>query len=151
MKTLFLDIDGVLNSHQHFEEVSPNGFTGIQPVHVERLNRIVAEVPDLQIILSSTWREGGLDFVSECLANRGFKGRLHGMTPLRHPDAGHPAHYGYSNRGQEILAFLEFNYCSSYVVLDDDPSAGAAGNFVRTFPYDGLTEELADEVIRRLK
>jgi hypothetical protein len=51
MKLLFLDIDGVLNSHdQH-----PNGYCGIHPEKVMLLNGIV-EKTNCKIVISSAWR-----------------------------------------------------------------------------------------------
>lgn len=51
MKALFLDIDGVLNAH----DPHPNGYCGLHPDKVARLDRIVAET-GCRIVLASAWR-----------------------------------------------------------------------------------------------
>lgn len=48
---IFLDIDGVLNGHDRHA----NGYCGIHPDKVERLNRIVRET-GAKIVISSAWR-----------------------------------------------------------------------------------------------
>ena len=52
MKVLFLDIDGVLNGHKQKQ----NNFCGIDTKCVNHLNTVMLSVPDLQIVLSSSWR-----------------------------------------------------------------------------------------------
>jgi hypothetical protein len=51
MKVLFLDIDGVMNSH----EKHTNGYTGMSADCVTRLNFILYET-DARIVVSSAWR-----------------------------------------------------------------------------------------------
>lgn len=51
MKVLFLDIDGVCNSH----DSHPNGYCGIDPKKMALLNSIV-ESTDCRIVLASAWR-----------------------------------------------------------------------------------------------
>lgn len=52
MPLLYLDIDGVLNDHQPL----PNGYCGLVPVCVQNLCKILVELPDVNIVLSSAWR-----------------------------------------------------------------------------------------------
>ena len=52
MKLLFLDIDGVLNDHERM----PNGYCAIKHSCVDALCRILRAVPDLKIVLSTSWR-----------------------------------------------------------------------------------------------
>lgn len=49
MKVLFLDIDGVLNSHTKLA----NGYCGIEPKQVEMLNCLLDDIPDLKLVISS--------------------------------------------------------------------------------------------------
>lgn len=51
MKVLFLDVDGVLNGHNRY----PNGYCGLDRLHLGLLDRIVAET-GCRIVLVSAWR-----------------------------------------------------------------------------------------------
>ena len=72
MKVLFLDIDGVLNSSQHFKrtvelrnKTSKRGLdfrdsewlTNIDQTCINHLKHLMNKVPDLHIVISSTWRK----------------------------------------------------------------------------------------------
>ena len=61
MNIIFLDVDGVLNSHAYFQEVkSKNGRVNndkqIRDYHLQMLAKIY-HTCDAKIVLSSTWRE----------------------------------------------------------------------------------------------
>lgn len=59
MKIIFLDIDGVLNSKDWFDEVKDcKGYMEINPENVKLLKEIVIQT-GAQIVLSSTWRTLG--------------------------------------------------------------------------------------------
>lgn len=56
-KIIFLDIDGVLNSMDYFEQTKDcKGYTEINPEKVKLLKEIVDRT-GAQIVLSSTWRD----------------------------------------------------------------------------------------------
>ena len=55
MKTIFLDIDGVLNNAQT-NEYSPAGFIGIDDILLTNLEKIINDTKS-QIILISSWKE----------------------------------------------------------------------------------------------
>lgn len=58
-KIIFLDIDGVLNSIDYFEQTKYcKGYTEIDPEKVKLLKEIVDRT-DAEIVLSSTWRDLG--------------------------------------------------------------------------------------------
>ena len=113
MKALFLDIDGVLN---HLNSPKRNGIWVIDPENVKHLNSICASIPDLIIVLSSTWRfphaKGRVDINKE-LKDAGYTGpEITEMTTLSTRDA---------FRGQEIQAWLdEHPEVDSFIILDDD-------------------------------
>lgn len=52
IKIIFLDCDGVINTGEKYS----NGYNKIDPLLVDRLNIILNEVPDAQIVLISAWR-----------------------------------------------------------------------------------------------
>ena len=97
---IFLDLDGVLNSHPYIQRMKlahPGETDFIDPVCVERLNRIVAAT-DAEVIITSSWR-GQYDF-QQRLDEQGFKGKVLGETPQL---------TGMRQRGDEILAWLDEN------------------------------------------
>lgn len=117
MKVIFLDIDGVLNGHDAHRH--PNGYCGIDPACVYRLNRIVAET-GAAIVLSSAWRY--LIHSGTGMTLGGFRDmlRTYGLDSsvkirgLTKRDEEIP------DRGEQIGDYL--GLCSnveSYVILDD--------------------------------
>lgn len=110
MKVLFLDIDGVLNmfgnSYRTF--MKPYG-QHIEPHIVQRLNYVMESVPELSIVISSSWRLNMEDLQKQ-LMEQGFKHweRVIGHTPSL--DA----------RGQEIIAWMVGKEIQRYLVLDDE-------------------------------
>lgn len=159
MKLLFLDIDGVLNDHRRF----PNHYSPILPELVERLNIILAEVPEVKLVLSSAWRYSfpACKTIETLLAVHGCcsVGRIHGRT--RHdpekwsPDHPHAHNREYWNskglvwRPRQIRNYARRACCSHFVVLDDIELG--MPELVKTDPLVGLTHRLADEVIRRFQ
>lgn len=154
---LFLDIDGVLNGHQ----AHGNGYCGIRKENVEQLNRILASVPDLKIVVSSAWRyiHGGGD-----MTRRGFeylllshgvdcKGRLAGFTESDEATMEWAKTVQVSGangewiRKMQIQRYVDANRIRRYAVLDD--LMFPMPQLVRTDPGIGLTEKLADDVIAR--
>lgn len=120
MKVIFLDIDGVLNWIGTEDRL--NGFIGLDPVLIERFNRIIDAHPDVKIVISSTWRKtmhAYPDFpgLVDLLHARGLKGEIIGHTPL---------HCRYWARGAEIAEWIADweaknpNEQLTLVVLDDD-------------------------------
>lgn len=53
-KLLFLDIDGVLNWAKTEDRL--DGYVGLCKDRIARFNRIIEAVPDVKIVVSSTWR-----------------------------------------------------------------------------------------------
>jgi len=119
MKIVFTDIDGVLNWCGTEDRIE--GFYGLCPERIQRLNHIFDAHPDAKIVISSTWRRtsflGYPDFrgLKALLAQRGVRGEIIDMTPIR------PI---YQTRGAEIKDWLEQNkhLLPTFVILDDDTS-----------------------------
>lgn len=132
MKVLFLDIDGVLNHQNTKDRVC--GFVGLDPELIAIFNKIVDAVPDLKIVVSSTWRKSvmpgvyhNFDELKALLAKRGLKGEIIGRTPDF-------AHIG-GHRGSEIGNWLVGHpEVTHYAILDDDSDAGEGheDHYVRT-------------------
>lgn len=158
MKVLFLDIDGVLNSIQSaimFQKirdsgkVSPKfeifGEDGLCPVATSNLEHIVSEVPDLKIVISSTWRLGASlkDLKKICSFSEKVSECVIDSTPVI-KDA---------PRGEEIAYWLRQtrHKVRAYAVVDDDSDMDAVeDNFFQTDNKDGLMYTLAQEIIEHL-
>jgi len=146
-KILFLDIDGVLKTYSDHSTVFTESC-------VRELKRIAQEVPDMRIVISSTWREKfGLFRV-------GWVWRHHGLpeewvidrTPVKLFDS----------RGIEILSWLNeagplYGVVpdAKFAVLEDEaewifPDIPEENAFICD-PAKGLTQRLASRVIQFLK
>ena len=125
-RILFLDIDGVLNSGPYFrewyniarepEDTQPARFafdaSKIDPLAVERVNRIV-EATGAKVVICSSWRHyHPLSRLRQILRARGFAGSVIGVTPAI-CDA---------QRGAECAAWLATHRRAawSFAALDDD-------------------------------
>lgn len=145
-RLIALDIDGVLNRHETYQE---RYWPPIDPVLVGRLDRLVRET-DARVVISSTWRlMYTLTELRELLARAGgliVAGRVIGRTPeLRYPDdMPRP-------RGEEIEAWLagwRERARARLVILDDaDDMAHLLPRLVRTDPFHGLTDADCERVV----
>jgi hypothetical protein len=137
MKILFLDIDGVLNTHK---SIGQFGVDFIDRAMVILVARIV-QVTGAKIVLSSTWRVDDKDraLVVRELAQHGLE--LHDCTPV----------LAIGDRCDEIAAWLSNNsHVQRFAILDDWPDAEISGSFFRTNENTGLTHEIAENVIDHL-
>lgn len=147
---IFLDVDGVLNSHETASEYhrvyEKNGFGGFfnddkdEPTYenvlwgpdlVERLRTIV-ERTGAVIVISSTWRiTHRVHTFPKMFAVYGWDGApVVGATDRDGP-----------HRGNEIQRFIDRYGVKSYVILDDstDMLESQMDNFVRTDEAVGLS------------
>lgn len=120
MKIIALDIDGVLMVNGIFSQAA-----------VKNLNDLLDKVPDLNIIISSSWRHRGLNFVKNMLKQAGVNAcRVIDRTDLTDSD----------DRGHHIERWIEDNSPDAFVVLDDKADmAGILDHLVQTNPHVGLT------------
>jgi hypothetical protein len=134
MKVLFLDIDGVLNSHRtvYARKDFPHGFDGtdmnrFDPIAID-LIRDICDKTGASIVLSSSWRI--LHSVHEC-AN-GLDLPIFDKTPIN---------AGAGVRGDEIQAWLsDHPEVTQYAIIDDDSDMlpEQATRFVKTDHKNGL-------------
>lgn len=158
-KILFLDIDGVLN----YEECYKRGrredsypLSEICPVAIKHLNRIVAET-GCKVVISSTWRHSGIEYCRNILKECGFIGEIIDITPSLDRIG------EWIQRGNEIRKWLidnklykydEYNTVDyDYAIVDDDNDMlyQQRYNFFECSPITGLTEEIADKIIKFLQ
>jgi HAD domain in Swiss Army Knife RNA repair proteins len=158
MKIIFLDFDGVLNSHSWWDSLSEAEKTdvmGLDPVAVARLHHLVCAT-SARVVVSSTWRHGrSRTRLQTILADAGFGGQVLGTTPewLRKSDGGI---YCAEERGQEIQAWLDAaprygHDVESFVILDDNSDmAHLMDRLVQTTTKDGLQDEHVERAIEML-
>jgi hypothetical protein len=163
---LFLDIDGVLNSVQSSvkaqaeeqridalckaEKRSPTAeemnSVLLCPLAVSNLNDLCRKLPQLKIVISSTWRLGRTtEQLRETLASVGF------AYPKQ--IIGKTARLG-GIRGEEIKDWLQQHdpECKNFVILDDDADMGdLLPHLVQTSSYDGFLFSTLIEVLSRLR
>ncbi len=115
MKCLFLDLDGVVNSHDWFrrrvtEQPTGNYFERqIDPQAIALLNEII-EATSAKVVISSTWRKNHtLEELRAGLSSRGFRGEIIGVT----------CELNSAIRGREIQTWLdEYKNWGGYRPLD---------------------------------
>ncbi|CAH1232557.1 hypothetical protein PAECIP111891_07042 [Paenibacillus allorhizoplanae] len=143
MKIIFLDIDGVLvttNSLIPSDKYFGNKF---DPISVRYLIDIL-NATDAKIVISSSWREGRtLVQLQSIFKANGIDDCIIGLTP---------SFNGETIRGKEIKAFLDTcRDVECFVIIDDEEKMGELEPFfVETDFRTGITEDLKNEVIRRL-
>lgn len=166
MKLIFLDIDGVLNTHRDFFEASYYGHEYnkgneiISRGNLAALDHLVAQT-GAKIVISSTWRHHFKSSqLHEMFKIRGFKAprtTIIGKTPDRRKGFSSGPEYF---RGDEIHAFLEDrDDVENYVILDDIPerwfSEEQQEHFIETDFYGGgltpFKAERAADIIGRTK
>lgn len=163
---IFLDIDGVLNSHlfniskksiKKEKQLNKNPKLGKRDFYlsmidenaVSNLNEIINGVKNtIDFVLSSTWRKGHhVDEMTSLLKNKGFIGKISYATPV-HKEK-------YSVRGNEIDHWLDVNRpieFFNYVILDDDSDMllHQKNNFLHIDNYAGLSPNHAYKIVRFL-
>lgn len=134
MKVIFLDIDGVLNSEEYALSLGMVGMLGIDPDKVRILDRIL-EATGAKLVISSSWR-GSSDLLADIRRDVGeyidITPRLSGI------------------RGSEVKAWLDANPVDRYAILDDDSDFYKYQPLFKTTWKKGLTEDIADNVIKYL-
>lgn len=150
MRVLFLDFDGVLNSVGSFIYNNRQNLLGLTtvpthesfcPVASSNLQYVLEELPDVQVVVSSTWRKhktiNALKKIFD--TNRILSDRMIGITPVD------PSRY----RGNEIKEYLDGHpEVTSFVILDDDTDMiPYMDNLVKTDSRDGLTFSKAERAI----
>jgi hypothetical protein len=144
MKFIFLDIDGVMNHHNHMVRSRHHFSYEFCPVAVQNLREIIKRT-GAYIILSSTWRKGMHVIDIRILFNHYDLGQyVIGATPVFHDQI----------RGNEIKDLLNRldEPPESIVILDDDADMGELMPYlVQCKDYCGLTtDELRERAVQML-
>ncbi len=117
MKTIFLDIDGVLNSQQSMVSSNVRGVCDYEGLDRTALGlvRKVCELTGANIVISSTWRSDGKDAIAGGFEACGWRGiimmkTIIGVTPRLS-----------GKRGGEIAEWLACHpEVHNYIIIDDD-------------------------------
>jgi len=181
MKIIFLDIDGVLNCENAYKngECQYQGWTWEdgRKDHYQRfcvrskdlLNKLIDET-GAKIIISSTWRMSGIEFMRKVWEFEEMHGEIIGITPsLRTNGINIP-------RGMEIKYYLEndlkFQHINwseeeqqkcidtsgveNYIIIDDDSDMlyGQRNHFVHVLPSprnkDGFNQFYYETALQKL-
>lgn len=137
-----MDIDGVLVTSRHF--VQSKQYFGLEfdPVCVQLLKEIIDRT-NAQIVVSSSWREGRtLNQIQSIFALNGIH-EVVGMIPVLEG----------KNREQEIQEYMSsVGTVECFVIIDDEEEMiQLKGHLITTDFRIGITEEVVEEVMARLK
>ena len=180
LNILFLDIDGVLN---YASQTPANSYGGrflhgeeIEPKLVKKFNKVFEEIPNLKIVVSSSWR-GNMKRTIWALKLAGFLyvENIIGRTPRaiavtkKHYngetiDLPTPYTLLYERRGQQILKWFLDNpgiskRMNNFVIIDDEKYdiSGAVGfnfldqHFIQTNSDIGLSNANVQSIISHFK
>lgn len=143
-KVLFLDFDGVLNSFEYCITRKPTNelLLMLDPRSVDLLNLVCRSLPDLSIVISSSWRKTHtLKEICEILNGCGFlySNRIIGITESL-----------YTKRGIEIDSYRTNHEISEYCIIDDDSDMleHQLPRFIRTNDMTGITVYDALNIIK---
>ena len=180
LNLLFLDIDGVLN---YLTQDGNNSYNGrfrigeeIEPKLVKKLNKVFQEIPNLKIVISSSWRANmkrtiwalkfaGFEYIENIIGRTSSayavtKKRYKGETINLEP----PYTLLNSRRGEQILKWIIDNpgvskKLNDFVILDDESYdiIGDRGfnllkpNFIKTQSNLGLSDDNVQSIINHFK
>ena len=145
---MFLDFDGVINvfcepgSPEYEKAVNNGDFDFADRDIVKRLNRFYHDYP-VRVVISSSWRYGGLDYCREYLLKAGMDPELsfYDVTGMNLP----------LTRENEIANYLleHTDYCG-FIVFDDIHMPHLISYQVETNPMKGWTEEKDFEARKKI-
>lgn len=149
MNIIFLDIDGVLNSHRKLKEVYKkthkphSGYNyPFDELCLENLKTLV-EATNSKIVITSTWRKDkeGREKLIQALKEYELDQRIIGYTPILN-----------KTRGIEIKAYLStLDHQPNFIILDDDTDTEELTEYlIKTNIQVGLTKENIEEAIIKL-
>lgn len=155
MKIIFLDIDGVLASLEYIRILSllenPNpdiyGYS-FDPRCVKNLKYIFKKIPDVKIIISSSWKSMGEKRFRDMWKYRNLPGEIIGFTPDLFKTTID------SSRGLEIQKWIDESnvIIENYIIIDDDDDMldSQKNNFIKIDGKFGLTVDDSLRIIKLL-
>lgn len=148
MRTLFLDVDGVLNSEEffkrRFKEDDDDCRQDIDDVLLKRICATIKEA-GCRVVISSAWRTGEPHKSTITNALKEFGVDVFGYTQYN---------LGIVPRGEEIRIWNEEHFKNeNYVILDDNSDflEDQMDRFVQTDHKIGLTESDCQKILEIFK
>ena len=146
---VFLDVDGVLNSHNKLIEVynkthkpHPGYSYPFDEKCLENLKTIIKST-NSKIVITSTWRKTkiGINILLETLKEYNLDTEVIGYTPILN-----------TKRETEIKTYLNsLGYIPNFIIIDDDSDFdGLNYHLIKTNQQFGLTPENVEEAILKL-
>ena len=183
MKIIFLDIDGVLNCENGYKggyckyaeltvdnEDEKDHYQQFYPPAKKFLNKLIDET-DAKIVISSTWRISGIQFMRRVWKNEGMSGEIIDVTPSFR-NLSIDEHYRSLPRGLEIdywlkrknfsqifwskklqQEYIDKSEIENFIIIDDDSDMlyNQRDHFIHVKPsprnLDGFNEENYDQAI----
>jgi len=154
--TIFLDIDGVMATVKQYS-LNPNAKTWLKDYNIYPfdigcvmvLNDIL-KVTDSDIVVSSDWRnEYTLKELCDIFAINGVIKAPVGITPTFPTDASNYT----KTRSEEILRYMEENYLSHWIAIDDEDMYYWLGDhfFLCKSDFEGIKQSgLKQKIIKYL-
>jgi hypothetical protein len=181
MRIIFLDIDGVLNCEtaykngycKYVEWTWPDGakdhHQSFAPWCKEYLNELI-ELTGAKIVISSTWRSSGIEFMRKVWELEGMSGEIIGVTPnFRSYKIDIPRGVEIDHYLKEDLGFSHINWdkwiqqeymdksgIENYIIIDDDGDMlyGQRNHFVHVLPSprnrEGFNQKYYNEALEKL-
>lgn len=168
---LFLEINGVLSTINHAECLIAHGEDSsdedgaiFDPEAIANLAYIINKVPDVKIVISSSWRFKGMEWLNRLWEKRAMPGKIFSITPalerICFKDIEQQTS-SYSKFSQgigtlEIDEWLRQNVKNSdlyyYAILDDYKNYLTVQTYNAAFcdAFNGLTRSVAEKVIEIL-
>ncbi len=156
---IFLDFEGVLNTKQYASDLRrsgkmPNDQYGylFDPTAVSSLRDIIAE-RDADIVITSSWRNEGLDKLRKMWADRDMPGEILDITPFAIDKSIIIDGYMIVQRGYEIKQWLRDNGRGrNYIIIDDQDDFLPEQNthIVRIDKKKGLSPDDVQMAINKL-
>jgi methionine--tRNA ligase beta chain len=118
MKTIFLDIDGVLNVDYADRDQFGHIF---RDEYVQNLKEVI-EKTGAKIVISSTWKDKGIERMLDLWKERNLPGEIIDVTPdcVDVCEATNIVYYDQVKRGHEIKLWLDRHpEVTQYVIFDD--------------------------------
>jgi len=146
MKVIFLDHDGVMCLRAQYGSrfTKPNKFEfdEFDAECIQILNEILGIIPDIEIVVSSNWREyASLGIMREMYKEYGIIKQPISYTPKVSSRVVQPRNYG-ENRVIEIKHWLnQHNLVEPWVAIDDLDLGELGNGFLRTKEELGIKEE----------
>ena len=181
-KIIFLDIDGVLNSEKAYlrgdckyvewewENGTKEHHQSFCPVSKLYINHLI-KITGSKVVISSTWRHSGLDFMKKVWEIEEMAGEIIGITPSFRGDADRYtiprgceiekwledkgiSHINWSAEKQQDI--MEKSGIENYITIDDDSDMlySQRNHFVHVLPSprnkSGFNEEYLEQATLKL-